>query len=216
MPARLVGILACAAAAACAPSKGDEGDAGTSSPRPDGPAAQGAVSFHLIATTTPGSLCLPGPHWVNIPFATQGGQQMTASSRGAVAVDGEGQMIVHCAVKSTGSQFAVTASMKSPAMTESGGPLDATYVQLGTTIAPDQSDAPGTVSLQDDRSVTTYAAEACTFSVHPVVTGDQLALGPGRIWASVVCRTLRDQQSSNASDVCQIETGYFVLENCEQ
>jgi hypothetical protein len=159
---------------------------------------------------------LPGPHWINIPFATQGGQQMTASSRGAVAVDGEGQMALDCTVRSTGSQFAVTANMTSPGMTESGGPLDATYVQLATTIAPDQSDATGTVSFQDDRSVTTYAAEACTFSVHPVATGDQLAVSPGRIWASVVCRTLRDERSSNPSDVCQIDSGYFVLENCAQ
>jgi hypothetical protein len=141
---------------------------------------------------------------------------MTASSRGAIAVDGEGQVVVHCSVKSTGSQFAVTANMVSPATTENGGPLDPTYVQLSTTIAPDQSDASGTVSFQDDRSGTTYAAEACTFSVHPAVTGDQLAVGPGRIWASVVCRTLRDQQSSSPSDVCQIDAGYFALENCAQ
>jgi hypothetical protein len=159
---------------------------------------------------------LPGPHWVNIPFATQGGQQMTASSRAGVAVDGDGQMAVQCSITSAGSQFAVTASMESPATTESGGPLDATYVQLRTTIATDQADAPGTVSLQDDQSGTTYAAQDCTFSVHPAAADDQLGVAPGRIWASVVCHTLRDEQSSNQSDVCQIDTGYFALENCAQ
>jgi hypothetical protein len=141
---------------------------------------------------------------------------MTASSRTAVAVDGDGQMAVECSVKSAGSEFAVTASMASPATTESGAPLDATYVQLRTTIAPDQGDAPGTLSLQDDPSGTTYAAQDCTFSVHPAVADDQLGVAPGKIWASVVCHTLRDEQSSNPSDVCQIDTGYFALENCAQ
>jgi hypothetical protein len=216
MHARFAGILVCCAAAACAPSKGSAGNGGTSAPHPDGPAAQASVSLHLIATTTPGSLCLPGAHWVNIPFATLGGQQMTASSRAGVAVDGNGQMAVECSVVSAGSQFAVTANLESPATTESGSPLNPTYVQLRTTIAADQADATGTVSLQDDQSGTTYAAQDCTFSVHPAAAGDQLGVAPGQIWASVVCHTVRDEQSSNQSDVCQIESGYFALENCAQ
>jgi hypothetical protein len=141
---------------------------------------------------------------------------MTASSRAAVAVDGDGQIVVECSITSAGSQFVVTASMVSPATTETGGPLNPTYVQLRTTIAPDQADAPGTVSLQDDQSGTTYAGQDCTFSVHPEAAGDQLGVSPGRIWASVVCHTVRDEQSSNQSDVCQIDTGYFALENCAQ
>jgi hypothetical protein len=217
MNARLIGILLCVASAACASAKGAAGDAGTGALDAKGPPAQGSASLHLTATAvTPTAVCIPGPHWVNVPFATQGGQQLSASSRGALAVDGEGQMDVSCSVTSTGSQFDVTAALVSRTTGQPGGPLGPTTVQLSTTIASDQADAPGTLEVQDDQTVTTYASQDCVFSVHPAAAGDQLAVTPGRIWASVACRTVRDQQSSNPNDVCRIESGYFVLENCAQ
>jgi len=217
MNARSIGlVLYCGASLACSSKSSAAGDGGTTT-GPMLPAAQGAASLHVtVSTTAPAPFCLPGAHWVNVPSSTQGGQQTTASSKGALAVDGEAQMTVECSVKTSGSEFDVSATLKSPATSQNGGLTNPTIVLLTTTIAPDQSDAIGTLSVQDDPSVTTYTSRDCAFSVHPAAAGDQLGIAPGRIWASVKCPTLRDEQSSNTSDVCQIESGYFVLETCTQ
>src|ERR1043165_8934671 len=95
MNPRLIGILVCVATGACASKKEAPADAGTESPDAKGPPAQGSASLHLTATAaTPTAVCIPGAHWINVPYAAQGGQHVSASSTGALAVDGESQMNV--------------------------------------------------------------------------------------------------------------------------
>jgi len=57
-----------------------------------------------------------------------------------------------------------------------------TNITIRTTITADQS-APGSVSILDDVTGTTYASEACMFSAHPVQAGvDKLEVAAGRFW----------------------------------
>jgi len=36
----------------------------------------------------------------------------------------------------------------------------------------------------------------------------------GRIWGSFACPTLRDPGNADLNERCQVENGFFVLENC--
>jgi hypothetical protein len=165
------------------------------------------------------------PHWVNVPFVKTGGQQTTTRSKGGIAVDNQDQMSVSCTVKDNGGSFAVNAVLKSPAVDPvTGNPVNPTNVVIDTSIATDQS-AAGSITVLDQTTATTFssadpttgaAAPTCMFSVHPLATGDQLAIAPGRIWASVNCPSFRDPGSSNLKETCSITTGYVVLENCGQ
>jgi hypothetical protein len=190
---------------------------------PVAPAAQGALSFDL--TTVGTSSCTPGSHWINVPFSPTRAQQTTASSKGTLGVDGQNQVAISCSVKDNGGGvFGVSASLTSPAVDPTGKSLNPTIVTLSTTIPSDQS-APGTVTVQDDKSSTTYsstddlgqAGATCVFSVHPLQPMiDGLGIAPGRLWASVTCPKFRDPQSSNLLEACQIAPGFVVLENCAQ
>jgi hypothetical protein len=193
---------------------------------PVAPAAQAAASLYLttFANAMAGMACPASPHWINVPDAT-GGQQNYPSHKGAVAVDGQNQATVSCTVKDTGGQFAVSASIKVPA-NDPANPtksVNPTLVTLSTTVTADGS-APGTLTVLDFRTATTYTsadetgqtAGTCTFSVHPLNMTDQLGIAPGRVWASVTCPRFRDPQSSNALEICSIGTGVVILENCAQ
>jgi hypothetical protein len=181
--------------------------------------AQGSLSLYL---TTAGGVCPAAPHWINVPFAAQGGQQTTASMKGATAIDGQDQMSISCSVKPTASGFDVTASLRSPAFEPTThNPVNPTAVTLSTTIAAGQS-APGSVAVMDSKTVSQYEstndmgqpAPTCMFSVQPAAAGDQLGVAAGRIWASVACAKFRDPTSPDLSETCAITQGHIVLENC--
>jgi len=136
-------------------------------------------------------------------------------AKGALAIDGEGAMGVACSVKSDGTKFTMSASLRSPATDPTGQPVNPVVVGLTTTIAADEA-ATGSISIADHSVASPYYAETCTFSVHPAASTDSLGIAPGRVWAAVSCPTLRDPQSPDPNEACQIATGYFVLENCRE
>lgn len=189
--------------------------AGCSSPVTQ--ASQGSLSMRLTNAASMGATCPPGAHWVNIPFAPSSGQQIFASGKGGVAMDGVGEMSVSCTVKDNGSGgFEVSGNMKSPANDSLGNRLPTpTSVTFRTTVAPSQASM-GALTLQDNSTSSTYQSDACIFSITPVQPTDQLGAAPGRMWAQVNCPTFRDLLSSDVRAVCQIETGFIVVENCAQ
>ena len=192
---------------------------------PVGQAAQGALSFDLTTTTGPGlGICPPGAHWINVPFSPTRAQQTSATSKGALGVDGQNQVAITCTVKDNGGGvFGVSASFRAPAADSNGKSVDPTQVTLLTTLGADQS-APGSVTVKDAATGTTFssvddqgqAAATCMFSVHRLLMTDLLEVAPGRIWASVTCPRIRDTMSSNAMEACAVSPGFFVLENCAQ
>jgi len=190
--------------------------AGCSSPV--APASQGSLSMHLTASAVMAATCPPGAHWVNIPFAQASGQQIFASSKnGGGAVDGVGEMGVSCTVKDNGSGgFDVSGTMKSPANDSLGKRLPtSTSVTFRTTVVPSQASM-GTLTLLDYATTSTYLSDACIISITPVQPTDLLGAAPGRMWAQVNCPMFSDPMNSDVRAVCQIETGFIVLENCAQ
>jgi|SRR5579859_1490588 len=195
---------------------------------PVAPASQAAVSIYLTTSVNAmaGVSCPASPHWVNVPFAKGGGQQVFAHTKNATAIDNQDQMSVSCTVKDNGGPFEVNATLKSPATDPvTGMPVNPTNVTLQTTITAGQS-ATGTVTVLDNTTATTYssadamsgaAAPTCMFSVVPPATAsDPPNVAAGRIWASVNCPSFRDPGSSNLKETCSITNGYIVLENCGQ
>jgi hypothetical protein len=189
-----------------------------------GAASQGALSLYLSSATTPGAACPAFSHWVNVPFATQGGQQTSASAKGPIGVDGKDQIVISCTVKQASGGFDVSASLTSPTIDPAtGSPGNPTSVALSTSIAAGQS-AQGSLSVMDDKTAVSYASvdqtgvrgPTCTFSVQPSQPGDQLGVAAGRIWASVMCPMFKDPASSIPDEICAIRQGYFVLENCSR
>jgi hypothetical protein len=183
------------------------------------PASQASVSLRMSAASMPATAsCTPGAHWVNLPYASARGQQTSATSRGAVAVDGQDQMSVKCTVKDNGAgAFSVDAVLKSPATSSTGAPVSPTNLTLSATIAPDQGNAMGSVTIQDADTANSFVSTDCVFNVHAQRAGiDQLAIAPGRVWAAVKCPTLRELNASDPNAVCQVESGFAVLENCLQ
>jgi hypothetical protein len=191
------------------------------------PVAQAAASIYL--TTAPNAMagvaCPATPHWVNVPFVASGGQQVWTMNKGSqAAVDGEEGASINCTVKASGDVFDVSASLSSPATNPTTGmPVSPTLVTLSTSIAPD-GQSKGTLAIQDNRTTAAYqsvndmgvADATCTFSVKPNTATDQLAVAPGRIWATVTCPSFRDPTSSNLNEMCSIGSGVIVLENCKQ
>ncbi len=194
----------------------DAGSEGGDAAEEMGPPAEGALSLYLTAkTSTPGTTCSAGSHWINVPFAASGRPETTTTEKGATAIDARDGMSVACSVTSDGTKFRVSASLRSPALDPStSAPVNPTVVSLTTAIAPDEAGAPGTVSILDDRIASPYVDDACSFSVHRTESTDELAVDSGRIWASVTCLDLRDPGSPDPNEVCEIATGVFVLENC--
>jgi len=192
--------------------------AACSDPAP--PAGQGAASLYLNTTNAVvGSFCPASVHWVNVPFAKAGGQQTSATAKGALAVDGEAEMGVTCSVRANGSAFDVAADLRSPAFdttTTPPTPVNPTIIAIQTNIADDQAGAQGTVSVKDAKSGTEYGSSACTFTVKHVNPSDALGVAPGRFWASVACPSVRDSLNQDPMAVCQIGPGFVVLENCAQ
>jgi hypothetical protein len=171
-----------------------------------------------------GMACPASPHWVNVPFAAAGGQHTFSTTKGNSAVDGVDGTALSCTVKASANLFDVSASLTSPATDpQTGMPVDPTIVTLTTSIAADGTSM-GALTVQDAKTLTSYtsvndagsADATCTVSVKPLAMGDQLAVAPGHIWASVSCPRFRDVGSSNLNEICSIGAGIMVLENCQQ
>jgi hypothetical protein len=98
------------------------------------------------------------------------------------------------------SGYAVNAAMM---------PINPSHVHIRIpTIGPSDGSATGTMSIQDDASLVTYESTQCSFSVQ----GGQMGVDVGKIWASSQCEYLSDLKTPGSN--CQVDTGFFVFENC--
>jgi len=144
---------------------------------------------------------------VNVPFASGGGQQTFGSSKGAVAIDGVAGMEARCTVHDAGTgPFEVSGSLASPANDAMGNPLAKTIVTITTTIKSGQTDAPGSVTILDDKTTAVYSSTACTVSVSSMNPVDSLGIASGRVWAQFSCPELRDPGNPDAHAGAGTET----------
>jgi hypothetical protein len=198
--------------------------AGCGDPIP--PAAQASISIHLQEYEKKDPVygmetCQPSRHWVDIPYdhdhtptlQRQITDGTTAPERAVNNQDGDA---VSCTVKANGSGFRVSGDAKAYAELSKSENNDAqkyspsiVHIRIDN-IGPGDSDATGTLAIQDDASINTYQADACTFSV----SGESLGVQAGAIWGSVKCPLIADPKSPGSG--CQVDVGYFVLENCGQ
>ena len=184
------------------------------------PASQGSVSLHFsgpsAAASMAGKMCQAGNHYSNAPSAFDSAQYTTGTSRPKdTIVDGEQGRTLSCSVKPSGDKFVVNAQLNVPAFDKDKKPLlNATIIQLGTTIGKDESGATGSVVVSDNDTVATYTSSTCTYSVKADMTVNaKLAIDAGKIWGSVDCQDMGDPKVPSSSCVV---SGYFVLENCDQ
>jgi len=86
---------------------------------------------------------------------------------------------------------------------------------LRTTISKEANAAQGSLSIADDSTAGVfYRSDDCSFSVQPNTTNPMLAIDSGQIWGSVLCSKLTDPL--DPSGECNVDVGYFVLENCSE
>jgi hypothetical protein len=184
------------------------------------PAAQAGVSIHVqeYDNKDPNHTmdrCPPSRHWVNVPYdsdhqPTNQSQMTTSDVADHKAVNNQDGNTVTCSVKPTGSTFNVSANASGYAL-NMGKKYNPSTVHLRIpSIGSGDSNATGTLSLLDDASVNTYSTEQCTYSVQ----GGSMGVEGGRIWGSIHCENLADPESPGAN--CQVDTGFFVFENCGQ
>jgi hypothetical protein len=146
--------------------------------------------------------------------------QTTGQSRpkGDVVIDGEQGRHFSCSVKPSGDGFAVAGDMNVPAFDKNKMPLQIpTQITISIpSIAKDQSGAMGTLLVADNDSAGVgLRSDTCLSSVKAdATTNKSLAIAPGKIWGSVTCTNLRDQRDPASS--CDVDVGYFVMENCDQ
>ncbi|HEX9297074.1 MAG TPA: hypothetical protein VF881_14625 [Polyangiaceae bacterium] len=178
------------------------------------PAPQGAISVHLQGSLS-GGTCSPGAHWVNAPFNKAGTPLVDATTVQARAVDGENQMAVNCSVKPSGDKFSVNGEITSPAVDANNNPVDPTIIHVTTTIGAGETAAKGSISLSDERTGTFYSSSECTVSVVGTIMPNQLAVEAGKIWARITCLNVIDPSNNDPGTRCEIDSGYFVLENCD-
>jgi hypothetical protein len=183
------------------------------------PAAQAGISIHLQEYDPMDPVhgmdrCPPSRHWVNIPFDRDrpptSQKQLTDGNMAVRAVNNQEGNAVSCSVKPSGSGFTVKGD--ATAYAESNGiKYKPSIVHLRIpSIAAGDNNARGTLSIQDDASLNPYMSEECFYSVQ----GNSLGIDAGMIWGSVRCEGLGD--TSSPGSACQVDTGFFVLENCAQ
>ncbi len=219
------------ASTACGALKNDPGSAGSggtgaggSSMDDDGatkpPPARAAVSIHVDKVDPADPIhgnaeCSPGPHWVNVPYQRDRAieaqtQHTTESDAPLMAVSGESGDRVYCRVAPRGTAFQVTAEVMGYAELD-GQKLRPTIATLAIpAISADQLDGIGILTIQDEATRNEYTDEVCVFSTR----GGALGVEAGRIWATVKCEYLAPR--STPGQVCRVDTGAFMLENCTQ
>jgi hypothetical protein len=195
-----------------APGAGDLGDGG-----PRTPPSRAEATIHYGLPADMNKRCPPDRHFTNIPSVTSIELQTSGSMRaGSMAVDGENGDEVVCSVKPNGASFDVSAQLRCHAIDPRGAPLPVpTQLQLTTTISKDASAARGSLSIAEDSTAGNfYRSDDCSFSVQPSAMNPMLAIDSGKVWGSVLCSKAIDP--SDPSGECNIDVGYFVLENCSQ
>jgi hypothetical protein len=197
-------------------SAGAAGDGGN--PRdgrgPMPPAAQGAVSLHLLDFADNSARCAPGQQWVNAPSTPVliQMQRTSGSEIGMRAVDGVDGSRVVCAVQKSGDKFMFSADITTR-RTDGTEVLHPTVLHFDATgIARNAPAAQGHVAVMTDTTLANFTGESCLFSVTPQAGAASLDIDLGRIWASVTCPMLEDPTSPG--DGCQLDTGFLVFENC--
>jgi hypothetical protein len=186
------------------------------------PASQGSATLHFNGPSPmavmEGKMCQAGTHFTTAPSTYETAQYTSGTTRPSdVLVDGEQGRQFSCSVKASGDKFVVSGSMNIPAFDKDKKPLPIpTIVSLSTTIGKDESGAPGTLSISDDPTGgSVYRSTACIFSVKPDTGANKkLAIDAGKIWGSVTCPDIANQGATSSS--CTIDSGYFILENCDQ
>jgi len=184
------------------------------------PAAQAGISIHVQEYDPMDPVhgmdrCPPSRHWVNVPYQrdrtpTTQTQQTNKDESNATAINNQDGNTVACSVTPNGNGFKVSADATGYASsdTEKRKPSNV-HIRIGK-IAEGESDAAGTLTLQDDASINPYQSTECLYSV----TGGSLGVTAGSIWAQVRCENLAYPQSPGSA--CLVDTGFFLLENCAQ
>jgi len=183
------------------------------------PASQGSASIHLQNPAAGGASCSPGVHWANAPTAQMSTEQTTGLGRAKdIIIDGEQGRHFSCAVKASGDTFGVSGEMVVPAFDKNKMQLPIpTRISLNIpSIQKDQTNAMGSMLVADNESAGAgLQSTTCQFSVKAdMTTNKSLAIAPGKIWASVTCTGLKDNKDPSSS--CDVDVGYFVMENCDQ
>lgn len=183
------------------------------------PAAQAGISIHLqeydpMDPVHGTERCPPSRHWVNVPYDKDrpptSQKQLTDANMAVRAVNNQDGNSVSCTVAPSGSGFTVKGSARAYAESD-GVKYKPTIVHLNIpSISASDNNARGNIAIQDDASLNTYTSEECFYSVQ----GNSLGIDAGMIWASVRCEALRDERAPGSG--CQVDTGFFVLENCAQ
>ncbi len=183
------------------------------------PAAQAGVSIHIQEYDPMDPIygmnkCPPSRHWVNVPYDRDrpptSQKQLTDGNQATRAVNNQDGNKVTCAVRPSGSGFKVTASGSAYAESD-GTKYKPSIVNISIpNISSGQDNATGFLSIQDDASIVLYETTQCNFSVQ----GESLGVDAGKNLGRVRCVALADDSSPGAA--CQVDTGYFVFENCAQ
>ena len=185
------------------------------------PAAQAGISIHVqeydpMDPNHGMDRCPPSRHWVNVPYQrdrspTTQTQQTDMNDSKMTAVNNQDGNTVACSVVSNGKGFNVSADATGYAANDMYPNRKPTTVHIRIPLISDgQSDATGTITVQDDNSIVPYSSTQCTYSV----VGGNLGVTPGSIWAEVHCENLADPHAPGS--VCLVDTGAFLLENCAQ
>jgi hypothetical protein len=189
---------------------------GDSGPR-DGdnfPRAQGSVSLHLTDLADAVTQCSPGRQWVNAPSAPVAVQQQQTSDVeiGTRAVEGIEGAHVECAVQKIGDRFTFSADITTP-RTDGTQVLHPTVLHFdASAITTGGAAAKGTVTAMTDTTGGNFADDQCSYSVGAQGSSSSLDIAAGKIWASVTCEQLA--HPADPDDVCRIDAGFLVFENC--
>jgi hypothetical protein len=185
------------------------------------PASQGSATLHFNGPTMDavmaGKMCQAGTHYTTAPSTYEVTQYTSGTTRPKdVIIDGEQGRQFSCSVKASGDKFVVQGQLNVPAFDKDMKPVPIpTIIQVGTTIGKGQADATGNVVISDnDTGGASYSSTACVFSVKSDATNAKLAIDAGKVWGQVTCPSVSDSSVPNSS--CQIDSGYFILENCDQ
>jgi hypothetical protein len=173
-----------------------------------------SVSLHLTEREDTTTGCSPGRQWVNAPSTPDPTQKQQTSSVdiGPRAIHGMDGADVACAVQKNGDTFAFSADVTTP-RTDGLQVLHPTVLHFDArAVRPNGPPAKGTVTAMTDTTGANFGDDQCSFSVS--LPSTSLAVDSGKIWASVACDQFAHPTSPD--DICRIDVGFIVFENCQQ
>jgi hypothetical protein len=189
------------------------GDSGTRD-GDNSPRAQGSVSLHLTELADAVTQCSPGRQWVNAPSAPTAVQRQQTSDVeiGTRAVEGMEGARVECAVQKIGDKFSFSADITT-SRTDGTQVLHPTVLHFdASAITTGGAPAKGTVTAMTDTTGGNFADDQCSYSVGAQGSSSSLGIAEGKIWAGVTCEQLA--HPTDPDDVCRIDVGFLVFENC--